>query len=110
MSPVWIILSAIDTSPETVRAERVPTLVNEELTTAEPNVVALRTAVPLTLYVLPEATFRFSLDFSEVLVWSYLNVLSGPILIPAPSARESVVAVDAIPTTKSAIVNVSELI
>ena len=36
--------------------------------------------------------------------------MSGPILIPAPSARESVVAVDAIPTTKSAISSVVELI
>ena len=37
-------------------------------------------------------------------------MLSGPILIPAPSARESVVAVVAIPTIKSPSSIVVELI
>jgi len=36
----------------------VPTVSNEELTTPEPNVVADKTAVPLTLYSLPVATSR----------------------------------------------------
>ena len=35
--------------PDTVSAPNVPTLVNEELTTPDPRVVAERTSVPLTL-------------------------------------------------------------
>ena len=80
----------------------VPKDVNEELTTLEPRVLAERTSVPSILYVLLEARFKFSLDLSEVFVWSYNKVLFGPIWIPAPSARASVVAVVAMPTIKSA--------
>ena len=45
------------TLPETVSAVRVPTEVTEELTTFDPNVVALRTCVWLMWYPFPHATF-----------------------------------------------------
>ena len=56
------------TIPVTFNSVKVPTLVKEELTTAEPSVVAERTSVPFILYVLPDAIFKFSLDLSEVLL------------------------------------------
>ena len=57
-------------SPLTVNDVRFPTDVKEELTTPDPSVVADRTLVPLILYVLPEVTFRFTLDLSAVFVSS----------------------------------------
>ena len=48
--------------PDTFNEVSVPTLVNEELTTPEPRVVAFRTDVLLILYDLPDAIFKCSDD------------------------------------------------
>ena len=53
-------LSRVD-RPETVRPVSVPTLVNDELTTAEPKVVAFKVAMPLMLRPRPVAKLRFPL-------------------------------------------------
>ena len=84
-----------DALPETVRPVRVPTLVSEELTTAPPRVVALRTLVLLILYALPEARFKFSDAPQLSPVASNWNVLSPSpesTVIPAPSAAASLAA------------------
>ena len=46
--------------PVTSNEVNVPTLVNEELTTLDPRVVAFKTDVLLILYALPDARFKFS--------------------------------------------------
>ena len=45
--------------PDQVPDVMVPTEVREEAVTPDPKVVPDRTSVPLILYVLPEATFKF---------------------------------------------------
>jgi len=69
------------------------------------NWISLNTSVPLTLYTLPSAISKFSLDFKLSLLWLYVKVfliVVEPIPIPAPSRRILVGTVDAIPTLKSA--------
>ena len=56
------------TLPETVNDPKVPTEVKDELVTPVPNVVALRTSTWSIWYALPDATFKFSLDFNDGLV------------------------------------------
>ena len=69
-----------------------PILVNEELTTPEPRVVAFRTDVLLILYALPDAIFKCSEDAKLSPVASNWNVLlpsPDAIVIPPPFAAAS---------------------
>ena len=54
--------------PETVRPVKVPTLVNDELTTAEPRAVAVRVETPSILRPRPEARLRSPLTYKLVVV------------------------------------------
>ena len=74
--------------PETVRAVRVPTLVREELTTAEPRVVALSTEALAILYSLPVTRSKDSEGVQLSVELIQLIVLSvAPFsVIPPPSA------------------------
>ena len=74
-----------------------PRLVKDELTTADPRVVALNVSTLFTLYTLPVAMFIFSEDPKLLPVDSKLNVLlPSPdiIVIPPPSAAASFAAPD----------------
>ncbi len=99
--------------PVTLSCPSVPTEVNDELTIPEPRVVELKTPVPLISYCLPETRFQSSLDvkaLAELFQVIVLRIPVEPIPIPAPSSKEFVATVVAIPTLKSASSIAVELI
>ena len=86
----------VDT-PVTLNDSRVPRLVKDELTTADPRVVALNVSTLFTLYTLPVAMFICSEDPKLSPVASNWNVLlpsPDTIVIPPPSAAASFAAPD----------------
>ena len=83
----------IPTFPSVLRFVSVPTVINDESTTLEPNAVEERTSVFAILYTLFADKSRFSLichvEFDELYVM-YLSAPLGPkIVIPPPSAEFS---------------------
>ena len=85
--PISMLPKPLDIAPE----PRVPTVVNEDVTTALPNVVAFKVSALFILNDLPDAIFQCWLEVQLSLVLSQIIVLSdAPFnVIPPPSAVES---------------------
>ena len=106
-SPLSISPKLLDMAPES----RVATLVNDEVTTPEPNVFALNTEVLLILNIFPDCKLKFSEDvqFSE---FQSIDLSVAPFKIIPPPAAVNSVGLSTVPISifLSSTVNVVELI